>query len=444
MYSRNQNNPNISLFRPVMSHDGVSSLRSVSNGPEDTTFTRSEFQPCIQYNNQGFKMEQNTRMYVFNSKFRKKSGSTLMASRETCKGIYEVDGRHPADMIDDNSNTNIINAESCKYNERVSGSTTNFEIQLESPLRNVVQMIFKSIEFYNCFYTLNDHNSYFYLLKWHTPGMKTGDDAGATLYKIESPIGNIVDKKDGKTMSTFLAGLVELNNEFTDHQGDVLFVDTRRNIQPNKTQIDAIDMAVETDRTEIVMDTPFQVLFSDVNFEFEGENKLSSTDPGSNLVKVLELYKDIKRRTRRQYDTLGYYLGFRKVEYVCKTPYLGNENEYKITSESVFELNGTRNMYLEITDDADKASHMNNIEVMVGNGQFKSDNVFVKIPLFSEKRTIQYDTESESIYRIRYYSKPSTIRSFKVRLLDDHGNILDNNNTDFTFSMEITTDPNLN
>lgn len=439
MYSRNKNDQNISLFRPVVSHDGVSNLRSVSNNPEEITFTRSEFQPCIQYNNQGFKMERNTRMYVFNSKFRKKNGSTLMASRKTGKSIYDVEGRHPADMIDDNSNTNIINAESCGYKERVNGSTTNFEIQLESPLRNVVQMIFKSIEFYNCFYTLNDNNSFFYLLKWHNT-----EYTNCTLYKIISPIGNIVDKKDGETMSNFLSSLVKLNDDYTTHNGDSLFDMNARNIQPDKTSFGVSDINVETDHTEIIMDTPFQVLFSDVNLEFSGNGQFSSTDLGSDRMKVLEVYNDIKRRTRRQYDTLGYYLGFRKVEYVCKTLYLGNQNEYKITSESVFEMNGTRNMYLEIIDDADKASHMNNIEVMVGNGQFKSDNVFVKIPLFSEKRTIQYDTESESIYRIRYYFKPATIRSFKVRLLDDHGNILDNNNTDFTFSMEITTDPNLN
>lgn len=440
MYSKNQNNHNISLFRPVMSHDGVSNLRSTpnKNSNDPMTFTRSEFQPCIQYNSQGFKLEQHNRMYIFNSKFRKKLCSTLMASRETGQGIYEVDGRHPADMIDDACNTNIIHEKSCKYNNRVTGSTTNFEIVLDSPLRNVVKMIFKSIEFYNCFYTLNSHNNFFYLLKWHNT-----DYTDCTLYKIVAPIGNVVDKTNSsETMNAFLSGLTELNNEFKTHNEENLF-NNYRNILPSKAQIGSTTMNVENDRTEILMDTPFQVLFSDVNVKFEDKEQLSSTEADSNLDKVINIYKDIKRRTRRQYNTLGYYLGFRKVEYICKTTYFGNPNEYKIISESVFEMNGSRNMYLEIIDDADKASHMNNIEVMVGNGQFKSDNVFVKIPLFSEKRTIQYDTESESIYRIRYYSKPATIRSFKVRLLDDHGNILDNNNTDFTFALEITTDPNL-
>ena len=101
-----------------------------------------------------------SKMYVFNSKYRNKPNNS----------------HHPSDMITEYSNTNTT---SYIQPNKTSGSTNNFELELFSPIRNVVKMIFKSIEFYNSIYAIHEKNNYFYIC-YHNK-----------IYKIKLPIGNV-------------------------------------------------------------------------------------------------------------------------------------------------------------------------------------------------------------------------------------------------------------
>lgn len=381
------------------------------NARDSTTFL-SDISPCYPIQPSMMKNKYVTKMYVFNSKYRKKTQPKN--DDTTC-------GYHASDMVHDKNNTQFLfNNKLDNYTHMITGSTSNFELDLCSPIRNVVSMVFKSIEFYNCLYTIHEKNNFFYIL------------CENVLCKIVCPVGNV-------TNDNIIKFIQCLNTQISCKVEPITF-----EISTSTCNTDAT--CIFTNKTKITVSnqsTQLKILFSDIDVCCDKINEANCCLDGC------EMYDFIKNNTRYQYKTLGYILGFRKVEYIlnekCCDPSGNNcvtENQYCIESESVIELQTTRNIFLEVIDNADKSAHIDNIEVMTEQGSFRTNNILVKIPLFSEKNTIQYDTESDSIYRVRQYTKPVDISSLKIRILDDYGDIVNNQNSDFTFSIEFTTDLN--
>lgn len=373
-------------------------------------------------------------MYVFNSKFRKTSKSNNLVEKRILLDTSTIETN------EDGISYSIDDTRSRRHflvsKTEITNSSINFEIKLDSPLTNVIEIQFKSMELLNSYYTINNNNNIFFIQpQFNEDDLKTGDLSGWGLnsndqipyIKISIPSGNYFgdstfdDSLKGKIDEDIqnIINYSKIDGDISDTSLNIIFNDLKEIKATANKDTDAT--VKNTNRMVISFDNSYPDIDMSMNIFFTSEE----TTQGSNIPntdKFLPIYNNI-----------GYIFGFRKVKYTGDKIYI---------AESLFESQGTRNIYFYLEDDANSTSQIDNFEVMMGNGIFLSENILAKIPNYASTYNIQYETDADNIYRIRKYTSPVKINNLKIKLLDDQGNIIDNNNTDFTFTLEITSDPN--
>jgi len=128
------------------------------------------------------------------------------------------------------------------------------------------------------------------------------------------------------------------------------------------------------------------------------------------------------------HKTLGYILGYRKHHY---------KDSHMYNSESQFESQGTRNFYFVVNDGVNAVGYSDHIHLMDEYGSFRMDNILAKISVYSGSNNIQYEIDNDGLYRTRKYNAPVVINTLKIQVLDDNGEIVNNNNSDFSFTLEF-------
>ena len=119
----------------------------------------------------------------------------------------------------------------------------------------------------------------------------------------------------------------------------------------------------------------------------------------------------------------GWILGFRNESYT------GN----CLKSEGLFDAIGDRYIYLSLED----YQYNTNITNMVGiDRNFLDKSILAKVPMNDEKLAlIIYDTNP--LCKVRQYNGPVTLKKFHIKILDKFGNVIDLNNMDFSFTLEL-------
>jgi len=153
-------------------------------------------------------------------------------------------------------------------------------------------------------------------------------------------------------------------------------------------------------------------------------------------------------RNNRFYKTLGWFLGFRKPYYKVT-----KENAYvsKVTdatksviyhsylqSESSYGSSAQNYVFLDINDfnqneiaDSFVSSVNNSTNEFIGN------NIIARITIATSFYNILYDTTSQYIFKQRDYLGPVRLNKLQIRLLDKFGDLLDLNDNNFSFSLEM-------
>lgn len=126
------------------------------------------------------------------------------------------------------------------------------------------------------------------------------------------------------------------------------------------------------------------------------------------------------------YNTFGYILGFRRNPVNLSNSYLG---------ESILNIRGDKYFYIYLDDYVNNSTYDNIISL---NGtDFFYKNIIGRITNVADIYNIQFEDNSDKINKIRYYFGKADIRKINIRLLDENGELLDNNNTDFSLTLEI-------
>ena len=120
----------------------------------------------------------------------------------------------------------------------------------------------------------------------------------------------------------------------------------------------------------------------------------------------------------------GWILGFRNESYTGQTC---------LKSEGLFDAIGDRYIYLSVED----YQYNTNITNMVGiDRNFLDKSILAKVPMNDEKLAlIIYDTNP--LCKVRQYNGPVTLKKFHIKILDKFGNVIDLNNMDFSFTLEL-------
>lgn len=128
------------------------------------------------------------------------------------------------------------------------------------------------------------------------------------------------------------------------------------------------------------------------------------------------------------YDTFGYIMGFRRNPY----PYdIGSS----YTSESLMDIRGDKYFYVYL-DEYINSSTYDTIISFKKNDYF-CKNIIGRIANIADIYTIQFEDNSDNINKIRYYFGPVNIKKLHIKLLDENGELLMNNNTDYSITLEI-------
>jgi hypothetical protein len=123
----------------------------------------------------------------------------------------------------------------------------------------------------------------------------------------------------------------------------------------------------------------------------------------------------------------GWMLGFRNTIYTSLTAY---------TSESILNILGPQYVYL-IVDDYNKSNNVNFITA--SRYGLLPDNIIARISLKGSTFTIQSQNDFSVYAEPRYYYGPVNISKLSIRLVDEHSRTLLMNDSDFSFTLRMTT-----
>ena len=123
---------------------------------------------------------------------------------------------------------------------------------------------------------------------------------------------------------------------------------------------------------------------------------------------------------------LGWMLGFRNGVYI------NNEN---YVSEGIVDLTGPKYLYLVIDD---FLSNVNNSFYSAFNSSILNRNIIARITTQAPNFSIFSENNLNLITLPREYFGPTNLNNFQIQLLDEYGRIVDLNNMDFSFCLNLT------
>ena len=132
-------------------------------------------------------------------------------------------------------------------------------------------------------------------------------------------------------------------------------------------------------------------------------------------------------------ETLGYYLGFRETYYL-------NSNSY--TSEGVFNNKYSSYLYFAVNDYTGSQSASNTYALL--QNSINADQILAVIPLNGPRFDFIFDDGANFIYKKREYFGPVDISKISVKLLNQIGELVNLLDSEYSFSLEVTTVYDLN
>ena len=126
-------------------------------------------------------------------------------------------------------------------------------------------------------------------------------------------------------------------------------------------------------------------------------------------------------------ETCGWILGFRLANYL-------KINDI-VNAEGLFDGAGDKYIYLSIND---YQHNYNENNIVCFDGTSTYDNIIAKIPMINGKFSfIINENNYNPLIKIRKYNGPINLNKLEIKLLDKFNNIIDLNNMDWSFSLEL-------
>jgi hypothetical protein len=124
--------------------------------------------------------------------------------------------------------------------------------------------------------------------------------------------------------------------------------------------------------------------------------------------------------------TFGWIIGFRIPKYLNITN--------SIVSEGLYDGSGDKYVYFILTD---YQYNNNNLNVICYDKCLNESDVLAKIPLTNGKLSLVINDDINPITKTRIYNGPVNINKIQVQVLDKFGEIVNLNNMDYSFTLEL-------
>ena len=286
-----------------------------------------------------------------------------------------------------------------------TSNSSDFMLTLPVRLQKVVSMQITAIEFPVSFYGISSKygNHHFYISVECQPQSQYDnkyDENGGDVF-TES---RVVKIKDGNYNASDL--IDEINNSMVQLESNIV--------------IDASNI----DTNSLFQYVEFTL---DITESGSGTGKVNVTHTTETLGnKIISISLDFTRDINGIPDTtpvtskIGMNLGFLKRKY---------EGALSYTSETLIEPANIRYLYLAIDD---FNNNVNNHFISAFNQSILSPNILARISVKGSYFSLMMETDLLTSTEPRKYFGPVDIQKLHVQVYDDHGRILDTNNSNFS------------
>lgn len=296
-------------------------------------------------------------------------------------------------------------------------SSSHFLYNFANPLKNVVSMTISSIEVPIIWYLINEGNNTFTIETKNNPDGVTPD----TIHTIVLPIGSYTNTTLSDIMNNIFIntgkGLQYILFGINDNTGKSFF----------RAKKNGYDDPVNS------LNDPY----------------LNDPNPVNPFMFNIYFYKDYsklcEKKTLKEYDSLGWLLGFRNVNYsVKKSDVLHDYYTYStaytlynfISSEGAYGTSAYNYMYVDV-DDFNNNFKSSGI-IADNQDQLLSNTILGRIGIPNPSNSILFGNGSDKVFKTREYFGPITINRLELRLLDKYGNTLNLQNNDWSIALEFT------
>jgi hypothetical protein len=286
-----------------------------------------------------------------------------------------------------------------------TSNSSDFMLTLPVRLQKVVSMQITAIEFPVSFYGISSKygNHHFYISVACQPQSQYDnkyDENGGDVF-TES---RVVKIKDGNYNASDL--IDEINNSMVQLESNIV--------------IDASNI----DTNSLFQYVEFTL---DITESGSGTGKVNVTHTTETLGnKIISISLDFTRDINGIPDTtpvtskIGMNLGFLKRKY---------EGALSYTSETLIEPANIRYLYLAIDD---FNNNVNNHFISAFNQSILSPNILARISVKGSYFSLMMETDLLTSTEPRKYFGPVDIQKLHIQVYDDHGRILDTNNSNFS------------
>ena len=267
--------------------------------------------------------------------------------------------------------------------------STDFSIVLPYYFKNVLSLRLSSLQLPNvayCISELNGNNTFY--IEEETTG-----ESGI----ITFPDGNYSDITD-------FCNLLQTEINFQ------LGISPNRFIVTCNTNSNNITISNNTYNFTLIFNTPIETVIGKCRKPFVPTNGQRQ----QNCVELEQIYKKF-----------GWIIGFRDESYTGSDSY---------TTEGVYNSSYSNYIYFTLND-------FNNSQAQNVFGMYSKsiigDNILGMIPITSSSFYVNFNNGSDLIEKKREYFGPVRIQRLKIQLLNQYGDIINLNNMDYSFSLEL-------
>lgn len=164
-------------------------------------------------------------------------------------------------------------------------------------------------------------------------------------------------------------------------------------------------------------------------------------NPATNITYGFNIdFRLIDDPTRSIQYNMGWLWGYRKPRYTWREDYVDASNAsfdlYEgMNPESTFNCSSTKYLLLHVNDF--NRNHTKVFETPFQEGLIRSNDILAKIPVFNVSYVSNVEVLNSVKNNRREYFGPVNIEKLEVRLFDEFGHVVDLNNCDYSFSLEI-------
>jgi len=300
-----------------------------------------------------------------------------------------------------------LNLNSCFRNNYYQSGPCDFLYIIPSEIKNVTSMRLASIEIPNSWYLFSNikKNNVFEIV-FNVPANFNNNNTNKTTtcsYIIEIPEGNYDNEK------------------LQDYLNSTYFYETTSSSEYKKTYLNYIKFSIN----KYNLKSTFEL----VNLPSSSLGNANDDDEDDICYEKDRLRFSLKFSqgiNQNIMNTFGWVIGFRSGNYI-------NIDE-SITSEALFDGGGDRYIYVCINDFQYNTNPLN--MVCFDKSVFNED-VIAKIPMVNGKLSLIINDNNNPLAKVRRYNGPVNLSRLQIKIVDHFGTIIDLNNMDFSFTLEL-------